>query len=203
MVRHEMHENPQQGRAGPDGGLGWWLGWLVLPLGTCGLGLCACWASCWSRGSSAMLRAWSVPGMPSSPPPWRRSLSAAIRVFIAGAVMPPASLAALWYAIAVMKRIPAFRRATPDWESWTHNEFPDGAGAVGNAGLLSSCRNSCSKLIMFLCGKPPVASRPVRTANGPRSGYPDERCRSRPANAITANVPPPSPRSLAETGISR
>jgi len=30
-----------------------------------------------------------------------------------------------------MKRIPAFRRAAPDWASWTHKDFPMGLALAG------------------------------------------------------------------------
>lgn len=40
-------------------------------------------------------------------------------------------LLAAFAAHRIMGRVPAFRRATADWESWTHKDFPMGLALAG------------------------------------------------------------------------
>jgi len=42
-----------------------------------------------------------------------------------------ASLLAAYAAHRLMRALPAFRRATPDWASWTHAKFPMGLALAG------------------------------------------------------------------------
>ena len=42
-----------------------------------------------------------------------------------------ACLLAAFASHRLMRRVPRFRAATPDWESWTHRDFPMGLALSG------------------------------------------------------------------------
>lgn len=80
--------------------------------------------------------------------------AAAMAPFFAGSTLPmvmtlfAGCLLAAFAAHRLMRLIPAFRTATPDWQSWTHQKFPMGLALSGTIcfyfllGLLISARIS-------------------------------------------------------------
>ena len=87
------------------------------------------------------------------------------------------------------------RAMTPDWESWTQRRyFPMGLALSGIAGLLSSCRHLAASLTQVTF---------TTAIHSPSAAIVHGACRMNAEAPVSAsNVTAPSPRTLAETGLS-